>query len=776
MSDITLAPQQIEAADAVGTWLSDFDPDDKPFFYLGGYAGTGKAQPLDAIVWTPYGHVAMGALEVGDQVIGADGKPTFVTGVFPQGRKEAFRLTFRDGSQTTCSADHLWTVYPGTKSKAPAQTLPLKDIMAAGLFYIDKRRNAPMFKYKIPMCQPVEFSTPHPAVDAYLIGALIGDGYCTGSTVTLCCNDPEIVERIKMQLPADFAVISSQASGCLRHVIKDTADSKYNRLKAHLERLGLNVHSYEKFIPSEYLFAPLPSRILLLRGLMDTDGSITEGNRVSFSTSSIRLAQDFITLIRSLGGVARLHRYERLDKGSCEYQIGVRLDLNPFSLERKARRWRSSGKNPASRYLINVESIGEVEQQCISVSGPEGLYLTDDFIVTHNTTIAKHLASLQDGASRFAAFTGKAASVLTKKGCTASTIHSLLYMPSSDVEKEISELETRLKADPPPKADEEARIIRRLTKLREPKFVLRMREGMADTRLLIIDEVSMVDESVGRDLLSLRIPVLVLGDPGQLPPVKGQGFFTSHKPDFMLTDVHRQAAESPVIQLATLARNKQRLPFGKHGTSSVINRLKMDKETVLGVTQMICGSNKARVQLNAEVRKLRGLSGRYPVVGDKVICLRNNPKQGLLNGTMGMVTRDYSASLPDGFPITEDEVLEWMQQRNIPVMDERGRLNDPRELLETLDLIIDDSPLNQRVTIHPECFERPELVGSWDYRVRARKNEFDYGWCITCHKAQGSEWDSVLVFADMFRWDADLFSKWLYTGLTRASERVVVAL
>lgn len=358
------------------------------------------------------------------------------------------------------------------------------------------------------------------------------------------------------------------------------------------------------------------------------------------------------------------------------------------------------------------------------------------------TSTAKALAELQNGKVKFAAFSGKAARVLNQKGCPATTIHSLIYMPQGEINEEIAELEKALLSDPPPDAAKEARIVRRLGQLREPRFSLRASSQLTGISLLVLDEVSMLNEEIARDLLSFNVPILVLGDPGQLPPVKGEGFFTRHEPDFMLTEIHRQARDNPILQLATKARLGETLRLGDYGESRVISKSRFSASDALDVSQIICGMNKSRRALIAEVRKLRGFSSPFPQKDERLICLHNNPKSAVLNGQMFVATSDFD----------QDD--------------------------SSIELRDEDDALPYMLHIHPECFTRPELVQSWAFKKRSQRNQFDWGWAITAHKSQGSEWDSVAVYADLFRWaDAkDDFAKWLYTALTRARNRVIVAL
>lgn len=364
---------------------------------------------------------------------------------------------------------------------------------------------------------------------------------------------------------------------------------------------------------------------------------------------------------------------------------------------------------------------------------------------TGKTSLAKHFASQQSGRVIYAAYTGKACDVLRKKGCDpVSTIHRLVYLPMNERQDEIAELQAKLSAGVSP--DEERRIYRRLEQLQSPRWTISFKSPLIGASLLVLDECSMVDEKLANDLLSFRVPILVLGDPGQLPPIEGSGFFDAQA-DFMLEEVHRQAAESPVIQLAMKARLGKSLPYGVYGDSRVITRAKVGLEEALGVSQIICGGNKTRVVLNQENRKLRKFNGPLPLNGERLICLRNNEKTSMLNGMMVDLTSDA-----------------------LPGRDATGeRVEDsPFVEFETKD--------NGTLRAYRLNFTKPEAVKAMDYRKRAAADEFDYGYAITGHKSQGSSWPSVLVYADLFRWDRDLFARWCYTALTRAEDRVILAL
>ena len=334
---------------------------------------------------------------------------------------------------------------------------------------------------------------------------------------------------------------------------------------------------------------------------------------------------------------------------------------------------------------------------------------------TGKTTLARHLAENVDGDVLFAAFTGKAAQVLRARGCRgARTIHSLIYRPRGE------------------EADEESGEI-------SPLFSLNRKSPVAEAALVIIDECSMVDEELGRDLLSFGTPVLVLGDPEQLPPVSGGGFFTESEPDILLTEVHRQAIGNPIIALSMKVRQGASLSFGQFGESQVIRRHDLDRQTVLGADQVLVGRNHTRRLYNRRLRELKGFSGPLPAAGDKLVCLRNDANKGLLNGSLWVVA---SAANRRG------------RQLSLVIRPEEEGF----------------SRGSTRIKVLAAAFEGG-AEPSWT--VRRRYDEFDYGYALTVHKAQGSQWNDVVLFDESFAF-REYRRRWLYTGITRAAERIVI--
>ena len=328
---------------------------------------------------------------------------------------------------------------------------------------------------------------------------------------------------------------------------------------------------------------------------------------------------------------------------------------------------------------------------------------------TGKTTLARHLAEDIDGDVAFGAYTGKAALVMRSKGCLdATTIHAMIYRPRG--------------------GDEEG-----------PSFALNRQGTAGEADLIVIDECSMVDEDLGRDLLSFGKKVLVLGDPAQLPPVKGGGFFTEAEPDAMLTEVHRQAADDPIIRMSLAIREGRELEHGQFGESRVITRRQLATEDVTTADQVLVGTNRTRRLYNTRLRELKGLIDPSPAVGDKLVCLRNDKAKGLFNGGVWIVQRLKSS---DGDKIK-------------------------------LDLAPDEELARRSVSVSVlrAFFEGdPETI---PFAQRRRSDEFDYGYALTVHKAQGSQWDHVALFDESYAF-REHRDRWLYTGVTRAAKRITI--
>lgn len=365
-----------------------------PLVTVVGQAGTGKAQPLHSKVLTPTGWTTMGSLTPGDRVIGRNGKPTTVVSVHPQGKKPIYRVVFSDNTSTECCDDHLWNVKTENDrgQNKGWRTLPLSEVR--GFLARNKKR-----QLSIPMVEPVEFEKQEIPLDPYVLGVLLGDGSMTANFVRLTSADDELVEAVAQRLPNTCKIQKRKNTKYDYSISRKQRNNQKNDVVAALESLGLmGSLSYDKFVPDVYKFNSVETRLSLLKGLMDTDGTVSkDGTSTVFYSTSRVLAEDVKELVESFGGKAVIankqtrytHKGEIRD-GHPSYAVHISMppSIIPFSLKRKLDRFKPRTKYVPARFIDRVEYVGEVEAQCIYVEDAEHLYLTDNYIVTHNTLLA----------------------------------------------------------------------------------------------------------------------------------------------------------------------------------------------------------------------------------------------------------------------------------------------------------------------------------------------------------------------------------------------------
>jgi phosphate starvation-inducible PhoH-like protein len=363
----------------------------------------GRAQPYSSQVLTPDGFRDFGSLQVGDLVVGSDGLPTPVIGIYPQGRKEVYRVTTQDGASTLACGEHLWTVRtPEDKRRRGNRSRVLETREMIG-----KLRRGHVRRYELPVVSAVEFVPQPVPMDPYALGLLLGDGCLTTSTTPgFSTADPQLAEALQERLPeievhrksAHDYVLRRPGGGGRGGVI--TA----NPVTAILRELGLaGTRSSNKFVPQKYLQNSATMRLALLQGLLDADGGPVPQRgrtcRVHYCTTSPQLRDDVVFLVRSLGGVAywRTRPAEGRRPGLANgypvayrhdaYVVDIRLPagLPPFRLVRKRDAYDAAGGGRPMRFIESIEPAGEQETMCIQVAAEDSLYVTDDFIVTHNT-------------------------------------------------------------------------------------------------------------------------------------------------------------------------------------------------------------------------------------------------------------------------------------------------------------------------------------------------------------------------------------------------------
>lgn len=375
-------------------------------YILFGSRGGGKATPLTTPVLTPLGWKQMGDLRVGDQVIGRDGKPCNILQIHPQGMKEVFKVKLQDGREAECCEDHLWTVM---KADRKEKVISTKEMLNNGLSYYAKKGD--IYKYRIPNCKPIEFEEKELPVDPYILGALLGDGTMTTLTPKIASSDEFIIEEFKRRLPGfEFKYDESTTNNyTIVDIDKEKIEltsklgNKYlqtggNRLTKAIKELGLNQTCVNKFIPEEYKFGSINQRLELVRGLMDTDGSINNNGCSEFTNTNLTLIKDLADVLRSLGIRCEIGEDKRegqpheIKGHAClrtkYYRLFINTNKEIFKLPRKLERLKLKKDNNSQDFIpiIEIEKTGiNVEQQCITVDSIDNTYITNDYIVTHNS-------------------------------------------------------------------------------------------------------------------------------------------------------------------------------------------------------------------------------------------------------------------------------------------------------------------------------------------------------------------------------------------------------
>src|SRR3989442_3118386 len=362
----------------------------------------GRAQPLFSKVLTPAGFRSLGTLAVGDLVIGSDGRPTRVLGIYPQGRKQVYRVQTQDGASTLCCGEHLWAVATrdDRRRSRPLRLLETREMLG-------RLRAAHYHRFELPLLsRPVELAGRDVPMDPYAVGLLLGDGcLTTRTTPSFTTADPELALAVGATLPQ----IELKRKTEIDHVLRRTDGRRGGVIVANpvttiVRGLGLaGSRSSTKFVPDGYLYNSTAVRLAVLQGLLDTDGGpVTQHERtcrIQYVTTSPRLKDDVLFLVRSLGGVAYWTRRPAAGRrpGRARgrpvfyrgdaYVLEIRLPpgVPPFRLARKRDLYDATGGGRPMRFVDSIEPAGEEETVCIKVAAEDSLYVTDDFLVTHNT-------------------------------------------------------------------------------------------------------------------------------------------------------------------------------------------------------------------------------------------------------------------------------------------------------------------------------------------------------------------------------------------------------
>lgn len=358
-------------------------------------------------------------------------------------------------------------------------------------------------------------------------------------------------------------------------------------------------------------------------------------------------------------------------------------------------------------------------------------------------SITETLGLIPDQSVAFVTPTGKAATVLIRQGISATTLHRLIYQSITQE----TEIEVNGK------------------KIKIEKLSFKRRENIDKSiKLIVLDEASMVSDDVMYDLLQFGVKMIICGDNAQLPPVEGLNTYLK-EPDFTLRQIVRQQLDNPIIKLSQMAREGIYIPYGRYGDSvSVLNKRfftgEKRRHCLTTADQIICGINKTRTAINNEIRSMLN-RGPFPESGDKLICTLNNWEQfidsdfrfNLVNGIIGTAYNPfYDSSTGIGFMQFKVDFLDELCPEALPF--DTGIFTDGRYIYK-----------------HGDYFASYDEDGepSGAYTL----NRFEYGYCISCHKAQGSEFDNTVIFDESYAFKEDR-NRWLYTAITRTKKKLLI--
>lgn len=343
----------------------------------------GKGQPASSSILTPTGWRRFGDLRVGDAIVDPDGGAARVLEVYPRGVQPVYRVTFSDDAVVECDGDHLWLVQTSLREwrGQPPRVLALSEILQRGL---RKGVAKPHDVWIVPLTVPVEFDPVELPIDPYALGLILGDGSLRRS-VSFTSSHAELQQAV---------ISAAVAAGHRVRRSEITSHISHGTWWRQFEAWGLaNKLAHEKFVPDAYLRSSVADRLALLRGLMDTDG-YAGPSTTEFYTTSALLRDAVIEIVRSLGGLTTVgikteprftYRGEERIGRTC-HVVRVRLSINPFKLQQKHDLW--CGRGQMRRTIANVEHVRDEATTCIRVSSRRSLYITDGYVVTHNTLTA----------------------------------------------------------------------------------------------------------------------------------------------------------------------------------------------------------------------------------------------------------------------------------------------------------------------------------------------------------------------------------------------------
>ena len=723
---------------------------------ISGFAGSGKAQPVDTIIPTPNGNKKLGDIKIGDFVFDGKGQPTKVLGVYPQGVIDNYKVTLEDGRITYCNNEHIFKIIYATGS---VKELTIQQMLDAGLTYKNGRR-----KYYLPTLfnYPVQYSEKELKINPYTMGAFLGDGCCKEHNLTLSSSDEEIPKYIAKIEKLDIRKEKEKNGYDWCFLFKEQFINEKGRMRIAPKteeffanyKENLICYAYEKSIPNDYKYSSVEQRYELLQGLFDTDGSIIDNKYLTMrlTSTSLQLLNDVKEILYSLGynhfSIVEDNRKDKYTHSCYDLYLSIPNEdkYKFFKLKRKKDiALKGLNRHTRTRHdkisIANIEKMSEPQEMvCIYVDNNEHLYLTNDYIITHNTTLVKYIVDALDvdpDKIAYCAYCGKAAEVLRKKGNkNAMTLHKLLY-------------------DSFPRQGGGF--------YRKPKPYL-------DYNIVIADECSMIPKTMIDMLLKHKVYILFIGDPFQLDVIdRNESHNLLEKPHIFLDQVMRQAAESEIIRLTMDIREGKPIAHTKGDEVVVCSKKDLVTGMLTWSDQIICATNATRLSLNNQMRQMLGYEG-LPQSGEKMICLRNywedfsdDGESVLVNGITGIIKNPFE---------TFRDAPRYVRMRNhrMPIIQ--------------AEFTSDDNHYYSAIEMDKHMIETGEPFLDWreSYALGRLKNkigdiiprQFTYGYAITAHKAQGSQFPKVLVVEESFPFDRKEHARWLYTACTRPEEKLVL--
>jgi superfamily II DNA or RNA helicase len=349
--------------------------------------GLGKAQPDSELVLTPDGWSTMGSLRRGDFVIGSSGHPVEVLDVFPQGIRPIVEVEFSDGARVRCDSEHLWAV------RRQSDRFRGKPWRVAKISDLDVGRG-----WWVPLVRPVEFNEWPLPLDPYLLGVLLGDGGLSIRGQVRLHTERALAESLELPSDCHLHLYHENGPKAADYWIAGAIGRSTNSVMSAIRRLGLEgTTSHDKRVPHVYMFSSASARLDLLRGIMDADGHVrSRDNHVEITLANESLAEDVAALVRSLGGTARIHQkvtswtHLGTRKTGTAWRLSIALDVCPFRW--KADRWRPRTSYPPQRKITAITPLAPESCTCILVDAPDHLYVTRDYVLTHNTVVFVNLA------------------------------------------------------------------------------------------------------------------------------------------------------------------------------------------------------------------------------------------------------------------------------------------------------------------------------------------------------------------------------------------------